>query len=124
MMFHISKAIVFFALPLFLIVMYAPLAFAEDDALVSPAVIMSPTPTPAQTVDYTLPYPGLLPDNPLWPVKAFRDKSISMFISDPMKKAEFDLLQADKRVNASLYLFNQSKDKEALVSQTISKAGN
>lgn len=75
-------------------------------------------------VDYPLPYPGLLPDNPIYPLKAFRDRLISFFISDPVKKADFDLLQADKRLNASLYLFNQSNDKETIISTTISKGEN
>lgn len=85
--------------------------------------VLSPTPT-YKNVDYTLPYPGLLPDNPLYPLKAFRDKVISMFISDPLKKAKFDLLQSDKRINASLYLYNQQHDKEDVIMNTISKGEN
>jgi len=75
-----------------------------------------------QGSDYTLPYPGILPDNPLYPLKMIRDKIVSIFISDPLKKAEFNLLMADKRINSGKYL----KDKQnfSLVESTISKGQN
>lgn len=73
-------------------------------------------------VDYTLPYPGLLPDSPLYFLRATRDRIISFLISDPLKKAEFDLLQADKRLNAGIYL--SDKKKYELAVTTISKGEN
>lgn len=76
----------------------------------------------AQKVNYELPYPGLLPDSPLYFLRVIRDKVISLLISDPLKKSEFDLLQADKRLNAGIALFNKGKD--ALALSTISKALN
>lgn len=85
--------------------------------------VISPTPSIKQTIEYDLPYPGILPDNPLYKLKALRDKAIGFLISDPKKKAEFNLLQADKRLNAGVYLFNKGKNifqAEA----TISKAEN
>lgn len=78
----------------------------------------------AGTMEYQLPYPGLLPDNPLYPLKTFRDRIISFLISDPAKKAEFDLLQADKRLQAGLYLFNKRQGKDQLAASTISKGAN
>lgn len=84
------------------------------------AVPISPTLTPK--VDYELPYPGLLPDSPLYLLRIIRDKAVSFLISDPKKKAEFDLLQADKRLNAGLFLFNEKKINLAI--STISKAEN
>ncbi len=78
-------------------------------------------------VDYELPYPGLLPDNPLYVLKVTRDRIISFLISDPLKKAEFDLLQADKRLNAGIYLLNsvsQNEKRINLAISTISKAEN
>lgn len=74
------------------------------------------------TIDYQLPYPGLLPDNPLYVLKSIRDRVVSFLISDPLKKAEFDLLAADKRVNVGLYTFN--KGKYDLAESTISKGEN
>ena len=73
-------------------------------------------------VDYELPYPGLLPDSPLYFLRAIRDKVVSLLISDSLKKTKFDLLQADKRLNAGIYLFN--KGKASLSLSTISKAEN
>ena len=84
------------------------------------AETLSPAPVPQ--VDYELPYPGLLPDSPLYFLRMIRDRAISFLISDPLKKSEFDLLQADKRLNAGIYLFNKGKISLAL--STISKAEN
>lgn len=80
------------------------------------------SPIPAPQVDYELPYPGLLPDSPLYFLRMIRDKVISFLISDSLKKSEFDLLQADKRLNAGIYLFNKGKISLAL--STVSKAEN
>ncbi len=76
----------------------------------------------APEINYELPYPGLLPDSPLYFLRVIRDKTVGFLISDPLKKSEFDLLQADKRLNAGIYLFN--KNKISLSSSTISKAEN
>lgn len=73
-------------------------------------------------VDYQLPYPGILPDHPLYFLKASRDRVFAFFISNPMKKAEFDLLQADKRVWSSLFLVQ--KGKQDLSESTFSKGEN
>lgn len=74
-------------------------------------------------VEYQLPYPGLLPDNPLYFLKALRDAVIDFLISDPLKKADFYLLAADKRLNAGVYLVN-TKNKYDLAESTISKGEN
>jgi len=75
-----------------------------------------------QQNNYELPYPGLLPDSPLYFLRIIRDKTVGFLISDPLKKAEFDLLQADKRLNAGIFLFNKGKSSLAL--STVSKAEN
>ena len=74
------------------------------------------------TIDYTLPYPGILPDNPLYFFKVLRDRIVSFLISDPSKKAEFDLLSADKRLSGSIALFD--KGEKDLAEQTVSKGEN
>lgn len=74
-------------------------------------------------VNYDLPYPGLLPDNPLYVLKTMRDKTVSILITDPLKKAAFDLLQADKRLAAGMMLIQNSKNF-VLAEQTISKGEN
>jgi hypothetical protein len=85
---------------------------------------LNPTANPSPTIDYFLPYPGILPDNPLYFMKALRDKVVSLFISDPLKKAQFDLLMADVRLNAAQYLFAKGESKYSLAETTISKGEN
>ncbi len=97
-----------------LIFLGTPKSYAQDNA----------TPSSVINVDYPLPYPGILPDNPLYFMKALRDKAVSFFISDPLKKAEFDLLMADVRLNAAQYLFAKGENKYSLAETTISKGEN
>lgn len=80
------------------------------------------TATPSAKIEYQLPYPGILPDSPLYFLKAARDRIIGFLIADPLKKAEFNLLVADKRLNAGVILLNKRKNELAL--STISKGEN
>lgn len=73
-----------------------------------------------KAVEYPLPYPGILPDNTLYSLKVLRDKAIEFLTVDPLKKAEFYLLQADKRLASAESLV--SKGKYQLAEQTTSKA--
>lgn len=73
-------------------------------------------------VEYELAYPGILPDNPLYYLKAIRDNLLKFFITDPIQKTEFDLLQADKRLGAARALL--VKEKGDLAITTLSKSGN
>lgn len=93
------------------------IAFAQEEKTAT---------APAAAVEnYELPYPGLLPDHPLYFIKMLRDRVIGFFISDPIKKAEFDILQADKRLNGAIYLFyKKSSEKDELAISTISKGQN
>ena len=77
------------------------------------------TPTPSASVetksfqvDYFLPYPGkILPDSPLWSLKAVRDFLWYRLTVDPLKRAEIALLFSDKRIGASQTLFeNKNSD--------------
>src|SRR5438309_421306 len=79
-----------FALYFFIFSLCASFVSAEE-------VLDSPTPSPV-SISYQLPYPGMLPDNPLYFLKVIRDGVWSFLLSNPLKKADFDLLQADKRV--------------------------
>lgn len=103
---------------LFLFIFQSPV-FAQEMSSESAGL------TPTVTIDYTLPYPGILPDNPLYPLKAFRDRIVSMLIADPVKKSLFDLLQADKRLQSAVYLLytNDTRHLE-LAKSTISKGEN
>lgn len=97
------------------LVMSAPFVYAKPTP--------TPTPTPVavtvQKIDYTLPYPGILPDNPLYFLKQLRDFILNQLIVDPMRKAEFYILQGDKRLGMGVMLVDQKKD--ALAEETISK---
>ena len=87
----------------------------------------SPTSTPEGTdqkveikIDYVLPYPGkILPDSPLWYLKALRDRVQFFVTSNPSRKSELSLLYADKRLGASRLLFE--KDKPSLGLTTLTK---
>jgi hypothetical protein len=105
--------VLFFGLVIFLFI--GKQVFAED--LVIPSE--QPSPTPITSVDYSLPYPGLLPGNFLYPLKGLRDRIKGILISDPVQKADFDLLQADKHLNAGIMLFNDGQKN--LAESTISK---
>ena len=69
------------------------------------------TETAKTSIDYALPYPGILPGHPLYSVKMLRDRVMGWFITDPLKKAEFYLLLADKRINAGQFLVNYGKQQ-------------
>lgn len=73
------------------------------------------------SVDYQLPYPGILPDNQIYPLKEIRDKIAGFFINNPLKKAEFDLLKADVRMSAAISLVEQKKNV-SLTATTMSNA--
>ena len=98
-------------------------SFAQE---VSPTGDMGTSSRSAQnkSVEYTLPYPGLLADSPLYFLKILRDKFQEVFISSPSLKADFYLLQADKRLYEGKLLFDKGTSKYSLSESTISKAEN
>ncbi|QQG40788.1 MAG: hypothetical protein HYV37_00490 [Candidatus Levyibacteriota bacterium] len=110
------KRILIFFLFFFIVTVQA--AFAQE-IISTNAATAAITPTP---VEYQLPYPGLLPDSPLYFLKVFRDRLIDFLVSDPLKKAELQLLQADKRLSSGQALFG--KGKKDLAESTISKGEN
>lgn len=65
--------------------------------------------------EYALPYPGMLPTNPLYFLKSFRDSLIGFIIADPLKKAEFELLQADKKLASAQFLLKEPNQEEMAV---------
>lgn len=60
-------------------------------------------------VNYYLPYPGILPDHPLYWVKMIRDRVQLWFIFDKEQKAEKMLLYSDKRLGAAWALIEGQK---------------
>ena len=80
-------------------------------------VISAPTPT--VSVDYPLPYPGILPDHPLYFLKIVRDKILGFITKDPVKKIQLNLLFADKDLAMGQQLWE--KGKTDLGTDTIAK---
>lgn len=109
-----SRPHLIIALAVFAVLLFTSSVSAQDLTPANSASVSS--------VNYQLSYPGLLPDHPLHFLKATRDRIISFFISNPMEKAEFNMLQADKRVEASRMLYQ--KGKVDLSQSTFSKSEN
>lgn len=91
----------------------------------SPEYVFLPTPplvlTESESVSnsniaYYLPYPGILPTNFFWPLKAARDKVWLLITIDKVKKANLLLLYADKRIGMAHELFSNSKPEEGVPS--------
>jgi len=79
------------------------------------------TPEPKnQQVEYALPYPGILPDHPLYFLKNVRDWLLKIFISQPVRKTEFEMLLSDKSLNMAIFLADQGKKDLALKTLRIS----
>lgn len=72
-----------------------------------------------EEVVYELPYPGILPDHPLYFIKLIRDHLTIFFTRDPIKKAELYLLFSDKRVAMASQLIKKNKYQLAIT--TFSK---
>lgn len=60
-------------------------------------------------VDYSLPYPGILPDNPFYKLKMIRDRLWIFLTPDPIDRSELFLLYADKRLGAGKALIEEGK---------------
>lgn len=115
------------ALLLFFIFFKMPL-FAQDTVIQTdtPLGVEAPASQSSnmqpERVEYELTYPGMLPDNPFYILKVIRDGIVKMLINDPLKRAQFSLLNSDKRMYAGSMLVERGKDKLAL--ETIAKSNN
>lgn len=105
---------------LLLLLAFTPQIYAQEDG----SSAASLTTQASLHNDYFLVYPGILPNNPLYPIKMARDKIVLFLITDPVKRAKFNLLQADKRVAAGALLLKEDKKNEALAITTIEKGEN
>lgn len=72
----------------------------------------------AQVFDYYLPYPGVLPDHPLYWLKMIRDKLLLVVTRNPVDKYERLLLYADKRINAAKFLAEGNQLELAVATAT------
>ena len=106
---------------IFFVVLFSPRVYAQvtpTESIPIPTGSTTPTPTPSE-IDYQLPYPGILPGSPLYSLKMVIDRIMELLISDSLKKANFYVLQADKRLGSSLMLFE--KKENVLAETTLSK---
>lgn len=81
-------------------------------AQAAPNSTPKPTVTPAPVI-YVLPYPGILPTHPLYFLKKIRDQIIEALIADPINKADFYMLQADKKIAMAVSLKNLGEAEAA-----------
>jgi len=105
-----KKLIILFCLAFLILFSLKPI-FAQETEI--PEASLSPK------VEYSLPYPGILPDHPLYFLKVLRDRILDILIQDPIKRIEFNLLMADKRLNMGIFLME--KGKPVLAETTVSK---
>lgn len=74
----------------------------------------------AEQQDYALPYPGILPDHPLYFPKMVRDRVVLVVTRDPVSRSELLLHYANKRMAAADVLIEQGKPELAI--ETATKA--
>jgi Domain of unknown function (DUF5667) len=75
--------------------------------------------TQSTLVDYTLANPGqVLPDSPLWFLKATRDKVWVFVTTNELRKAELLLLFSDKRIGAATKLFEKGDSEQGMAALT------
>jgi Domain of unknown function (DUF5667) len=73
----------------------------------------------APEIDYQMPYEGrVLPDSPLWVLKAARDRVWYLITSSPSRKAELALLFSDKRLMSAKTLLENKKPDIAISTLT------
>ncbi len=82
--------------------------------ILSPTTSSQITDANDQGVVYTLPYPGILPDHPLYFLKAARDKIAELAIRDNNEKAKHYLLLSDKRAAMAMLLAKKGKNELAI----------
>jgi hypothetical protein len=82
---------------------------AKENSVQSPLLTQTSSEQNTEPVEYVLPYPGILPDHPLYLFKTIRDAMLEFFINTPAKKTELYLLQSDKHLSMTLILVNEKK---------------
>ncbi len=101
------------------------LVFIVSLCLASPIASVSSVASPSATVatntlDYALPFPGILPDHPLYQIKILRDKILLFFTRDPIKKVNLEFLISDKQLVMGKLLWE--KGKTDLAVETLNKS--
>lgn len=113
----IKKAFIFSFLLLTFFTLTSKPLFAQE---ISPVLAPTSESTQPAIIKYDLAFPGILPDHPLYKLKVLRNRISLILISNPLKKIEFHLLQADKGLLAAAMLVD--KNNIDLAGQTALKA--
>lgn len=113
------KKTLFFIVNILLILVLLSAPFYQVNAAANSAITISP-PTPEASSEYVLPYPGILPDHPLYPLKLLRDKIVLFLTRDKLEKINLKRHLADKRLAMALLLVKQGK--KALGIKTLDDA--
>jgi len=100
---------------IFLFALTGSMSLANAKDSVDPKQAEAPKLVQLSSILYPLPFPGILPNHPLYFFKVVRDTLIEKMITSDVKKAEFYILQADKRLQMSLQL---SSDKYTSLRET------
>lgn len=120
----VALSLLFVAIFLFV----TPLQYAQDTVIETDTPVgvdMEATKSSEiapQKVSYELPFPGILPDSPLYIFKVLRDGAVKLVINNDMTRARFYLLNAEKRMFAAKLLVDKHKDDLAVT--TFSKSNN
>jgi hypothetical protein len=64
-----------------------------------------------KVIDYPLPYPGILPDHPLYWLKMLRDRVNLSLTRNNLSRFDLQLLYADKRLASGLALITKGQDQ-------------
>lgn len=86
-----------------------------SEAVKSDEIVVAATIEAEPKIEYYLPYPGILPDSPLYKIKAARDRILLILTLNEEKKARRELLFADKRINAAVFLTEGGKAELGVV---------
>lgn len=107
---------------IFFILLFSQKTYAQTITLPLPSSEIS-TPSAAPTgSNYFLPYPGILPGNPLYSLKLIRDKITEFTTQKTLDKSYFYLLQSDKRLASGMVLFDAGDPVKG--ENTLSKGQN
>ncbi len=71
-----------------------------------------------EKIEYFLPYPGMLPDSPLYKIKMIRDRVMLWLTWDLGTKIDRELMYADKRINAAVFLVEGGKKELGVTTAT------
>jgi hypothetical protein len=116
-----SSAAIIFGVAVLLMSLLAvsnPVAVHPSMELATGAGEMNATSGALVKIEYYLPYPGLLPDSPLYKVKALRDRVTLWLTFGEQNKARRELLYADKRINAATFLVQGGKNSLGVTTAT------